>query len=101
MEKMDLEFEEFCEIINEPIPADPEKKKDFDAFLFWCFMEIFRKDPEDGATVFLAAAAAHSFSQSNYVEGNRIANKSIRIRHPSKSLKTKPRKGLAMRTIRM
>ena len=97
MERMDIEFEEFCEIINEPTPDEPEQKKDVEAFLFLCFMRIFRTDPEDGATVILAALAAHSFSQSNFVEGNRIANKAIAIRHPRMTLKATPRKGLAMK----
>ena len=97
MDKMDLEFEEFCEIIAEPVPTEPEQKTDVEAFLFLCFMRIFRKDPEDGATVILAALAAHSFTLSNYVSGTRIANKAISIRHPRMSIKAKPRKGLAMK----
>ena len=97
MDKMDIEFEEFCEIIAEPVPTEPEQKKDVEAFLFLCFLRIFRTDPEDNATVILAAMAAHSFSQSNYVSGTRIANKAILIRHPRMSLKAKPSKGLAMK----
>ena len=90
MDIMDIEFEEFKEIIAEPTPPEPEKKAEVDAFLFLCFMQIFRSDPPNGADVIFAVLAATSFSKSNFVEGNRIANKGIAIRHPRMSLKAKP-----------
>ena len=89
MDRMDLEFEEFCEIIAEPTPTEPEKKKEVDAFLFLCFMQIFRSEPENGADVILALLAATSFSKSDYPTTTRIANKAIAIRHPRMSLKAK------------
>ena len=94
---MDIEFEEFKKIINEPISDEPKQRTATEVFLFFCFMQIFKTEPENDATVILAAMAAHSFCRSNFVEGTRIANKSIAIRHHRKSLKAMPRKGFAMK----
>ena len=87
---MDLEFEEFCEIIAEPIPPEPEQKREVDAFLFLCFVQIFRSDPPNGSDEIMALLAATSFSKSDYPTATRIANKAIAIRHPRMSLKAKP-----------
>lgn len=93
----DVEFEEFCELVNQPKPRPDVASPDFDAFLFFCFMELFKSDPPHPADAFLATAAAHSFSQNDYVRGTQISHRAVAIRHPRKSFKPSSRKGLRMK----
>ena len=93
----DMEFEEFCELVNPPKPTPDKASPEFDAFLFFCFTELFKSDPPHPADAFLATAAAHSFSQNDYVRGTQISHRSVAIRYPQKSFKPSRIKGLRMR----
>lgn len=73
-----MEYEEFAEQISESNPEDLLFSGS-SAFLLFCFEELFKNENGD-SNIFLAAAAAHTFSQKNWIAGTRIANKSARLR---------------------
>lgn len=73
----EMTFDEFCLELNEP---EHKQDKELDVFLFFCFCQLFADGQPGGE--FLALAAAHVFSKTNYARGSGIANRACRLRYP-------------------
>lgn len=71
-----MTYDEFYESLE--LDEHDKSTEQIDAFILFCFLEIFKDDTN--ANDFLALALAQSFARAHYFTASKIVNKSCRLR---------------------